>query len=248
MLREEIVFSAREDVGLALCPLCREPVAQHESGCTVCAAHFHRACLAEMRPKGCTTLGCAGEVRARIQVRARELGPLPGIYGRVFTREQQADLIRQIARDLDRSEEFVHDALCSSHAERAASSSAAALRRPVEPDLGRSEEVEELAPAALGSRLGSQRDASSSERGRRTRDLGRSPDFICNAIDRERQEREKRAEEADLEEELGLADRAILAAFFAFMIAVAGVVVWSVVAMGFVVYESIPKLFVLYGS
>ncbi len=242
MLREQIVFSAREDVGLALCPLCREPVAQLESGCTVCAAHFHRACLAEMRPRGCTTLGCAGEVRARIQVRPRELGPLPGIYGRVFTREQQADLIRQIARDLDRSEEFVYDALCSSHAERVASSSEAVFH-PVEPDLGRSEEVEEVTFAALGS----ERDASSSERGSsRARDLGRSPDFICNAIDSGRQER---AEEPDLEEEeLSLADRAILAAFFAFMIAVAVTVVWSFVGMGFVLYESIPKLFVLYGS
>ena len=50
------------------------------------------------------------------------------------------------------------------------------------------------------------------------------------------------------EEELSLADRAILAAFFAFMIAVAVTVVWSFVGMGFVLYESIPKLFVLYGS
>lgn len=46
-----------------VCPLCRERVAQAASGCTACAAHFHPACVAEMRPNGCTTLGCSGELR-----------------------------------------------------------------------------------------------------------------------------------------------------------------------------------------
>ena len=68
---------------------------------------------------------------------------------------------------------------------------------------------------------------------------------MCNAIYSSQREASSSEEESPLhEEELSLADRVILVGLSAFLLAMAGMLVWSMVGTAML----LPKLFVLYTS